>query len=647
MISCSPYCHQLVHAGQLQVRFDLLANQTQQPLSALFGSQQQGWLSCVLIGSALVVIALLLARLPSFLSGLALFVLRMAELAVRLLSMSGSLIRELLWIDPNHRQRRHQRWSSRSEDDRSLLQQICFLLTDLLMLPLEWLASVGLFRIFQPDPHTESKERRRHPVSQGLLQRLHGVIARHANLYLLLSFLRLLLPRTWLPAPLWRQIVSADSYAPDFPISSMLWLTLDEDVREVLARPDVFEVIYGPRMRAVTAPVPCLSSGDSAGEGETGNFLLGMQDTPRYARDSSNMRLVFRREDSLHCRRIAERAATQALRRAVGQSTSALAAPARVELDLPVDLVIPAVEVFVHNYFGISVPLRVAQDRNLDLDVSAPVAGSDRVAEIDYDHRWLASVFNFLFYDLKGEKSLEDCRRFSPSVRVAIQQVIQRRQLELAAGVNTEADDVLTRSLRLQNSGTPGMDDETLRINLTGFLVGAITPLINATCQVVDVLLDRPKALANAQAAAVAGDHERLLACAMEALRFSPGDPVIYRWTNSDTWIGSGMKRCSIPRQTLVMAWNASAMFDPACVRSPWMFRFDRPSGSYWHWGHGQHKCAGAYINMAVIPAILAPLLRQRRLERLPGPAGRPSKEGLDGITIRHFGLRFLPACPS
>lgn len=637
-------CHHLALTSQSQVGIDLFGRQVQQTLFAPLGGVQQSWWSFVLLGSALVLVALLLlARLPSFLAGLSLLAQRTAELAVRLLSMFGSLIRELVWIDPYHRQRRHQRWSSRSEDERSLFHQFCLLFIDFLALPLDWLATVGLFRMFQPEPHTEFKERRRHPISQALLPRLHGVIGRHANLFLLLSFLRLLLPRTWLPAALWKQIVSADSYAPEFPISSMIWLTLDEDVREVLARPDDFEVIYGPRMRAVTAPVHSLSSDESAGAGESGNFLLGMQDTPRYARDSSNMRLVFRREDSLHCRRLAERAASQALRRVVGASSLAVPASARVELDLPVDLVIPAVEELVHHYFGIPVPLSIRQDQHDFLDACDPATGFERVVEIDYDHRWLASVFNYLFYDLKGRQSLEDCMRFAPSVQLAIQQIIQRRKQEFAAGIDLQADDVLTRCLRLQQSGTPGMDDETLRVNLTGFLVGAITPLINATCQVMDVLLDRPRALAIAQAAAVAGDHERLLACAMEALRFSPGDPVIYRWTNRDTWIGSGVKRCSIPRQTLVMAWNASAMFDPALVRSPWTFRLDRPSGSYWHWGHGQHKCAGAYINMAVIPAILTPLLRQRRLARVPGLAGRPSKEGLDGITIRHFGLQFLP----
>ncbi|MFM7235768.1 MAG: cytochrome P450 [Cyanobium sp.] len=637
-------CFQFAFTTQALEGINLLGRQIEDSIISPLAGEQANWWSTLPVVSALAFIALLfLARIPAYWSGLSLLLHRFAELSVRLLLMLGALIREFTWIDPHHRQRRHERCNSHSEDDRTLLNRFISLLVDVLALPLDWLATIGLFRLFQPDPETEFKERRRHPTSQGLLHRLHGVIGRHANLYLILSFLRLLLPRMWLPAGLWMRIVSADSYAPDFPISSMIWLTLDEDVRDVLARPDVFEVIYGPRMRAVTAPVLVASSDDMAADVDAGNFLLGMQDTPRYTRDSSNMRLAFRREDSLRCSHLAERAASEALRSAVRASAAVVPFAAHVNLDLPSDLVIPAVEALIRQYFGISIPLRIREGPD-SLPQAAHTASQDqRTVEVDYDHRWLASVFNYLFYDLKGHRSYEDSNRYAPKVRLALQQIIQRRKRDLDAGIDTRADDVLTRCLRLQQSGTPGMDDETLRINLTGFLVGAITPLINATCQVVDVLLDRPKALCVAQAAALAGDHERLLACVMEALRFSPGDPVIYRWSNCDTWIGSGANRCAIPRQTLVMAWNASAMFDPALVRLPWMFRLDRQSGSYWHWGDGQHKCAGAYINMAVIPAILAPLLRQRRLSRAPGLEGRPSKKGLDGITIRHFGLQFRP----
>jgi hypothetical protein len=61
-----------------------------------------------------------------------------------------------------------------------------------------------------------------------------------------------------------------------------------DDVIEVLDRNADFEVVYEPRMRAITG-------------GE--NFFLGMQDTALYTRDVSNMRLAVRRDAGPSARR--------------------------------------------------------------------------------------------------------------------------------------------------------------------------------------------------------------------------------------------------------------------------------------------------------------------------------------------------------
>ena len=67
----------------------------------------------------------------------------------------------------------------------------------------------------------------------------------------------------------------------------------------------------------------------------------------------------------------------------------------------------------------------------------------------------------------------------------------------------------------------------------------------------------------------------------------------------------------------MVLASNLSAMFDPLKIEAPESFRTDRPWGDYILWGYGMHTCFGAYINRAVMPAILKPLLLQA------GPAPR------------------------
>ncbi|MFM7313111.1 MAG: cytochrome P450 [Cyanobium sp.] len=584
---------------------------------------------------ALLLVQALLRLLAALIPSLTVLIDRGRETGSRLWRLGLGLLRELLWVNPARRRARHARWPRAGEEDGDLGSGLILALLDLICLPIDWLASLGFQRLLRPDPATEEKEQRRHHEPGNLMARLGWVWARHVTIDLLLSVLRLLFPRLWLPGVAWRQMVNADSYAPAFPIRGMLWLSLNGDVREVLGRPETFEVIYGPRMQSVTRPVDLPPDEELGSDpGERGNFLLGMQDTPRYWRDISNMRLAFRREDSERCRRLAEEAAASALQGAIREHQQGRSASGPMVLDLPVQLILPAVEALINRYFGLPVPLR------------CPTAQPGGEGEgmptelVDHGHAWLEAVFNHLFYDLKGEVSRKACMEAAPRVRQALIAIIERAHDR----TDPAADTVLNRCLRLQESGTPGMDDETLRINLTGFLVGAVTPLFNATCQALDVLLERPKALALAQAAARRNDIAGVRACLMEALRFQAGDPVIYRWTRADTWIGAGSRRCSIPRGTLVMAWNASAMFDPAAMRAPWAFRSDRPADAYLHWGHGQHSCAGAYINMAVIPGVLTPLLRQRRLRRAPGPGGQMRKDANGGITVRHFELQVWPS---
>src|SRR4051812_13760409 len=94
------------------------------------------------------------------------------------------------------------------------------------------------------------------------------------------------------PASLRRAMAVLRLFKPNLVLSTKLitcydndgtaFVTRRADVLDVLSRDEDFGVVYGPRMETITG-------------GE--NFFLGMQDTPRYTRDVSNMRLAVRRED--------------------------------------------------------------------------------------------------------------------------------------------------------------------------------------------------------------------------------------------------------------------------------------------------------------------------------------------------------------
>jgi cytochrome P450 len=365
-------------------------------------------------------------------------------------------------------------------------------------------------------------------------------------------------------------LVLAKRLVNAYPNSGTAIVTRYQDVVEVLDRNADFEVVYEPKMRAITA-------------GE--NFFLGMQDSALYDRDTSNMRLAMRRGDVAaiiepRARGLAEKLVAQASNR----------------IDVPPALSLPVPTAIVTDYFGIA---------------TAPA--SDLVA-------WATLMFWYLFVDLAGDPALE--RRAldaAAACRAAIDAAIAGRKASGEA-----KDDLIGRCLVMQKANLPGMDDLGIRDNLIGLVIGAIPTISKACVQALDQLLQRPQALASAQAAATSGDDAAFAAHVFEAFRFNPVNPLIYRRAARDTRIAAGSLRArTIRKDTMVLAANLSAMFDPLKIESPESFRTDRAWGDYMLWGYGMHTCFGAHINRAVMPAILKPLLAKPGLRRAAGPAGQ------------------------
>lgn len=176
----------------------------------------------------------------------------------------------------------------------------------------------------------------------------------------------------------------------------------------------------------------------------------------------------------------------------------------------------------------------------------------------------------------------------------------------------------------MQAAGLPGMSDLDIRNNLLGLVIGAIPTISKASVLALEQLLDRPAAFASAQQAALDGDDSLFAAHVFEALRFNPINPFVYRRAARDTQIAAGHFRArKIPKDTMVLAANLSAMFDPLKIEEPEVFRAGRPWGDYILWGYGLHGCFGAYVNRAVLPAILKPLVMKPGLRRAAGEAGQ------------------------
>lgn len=350
--------------------------------------------------------------------------------------------------------------------------------------------------------------------------------------------------------------------------------TRHADVADILSRDADFGVVYAPRMEMITG-------------GE--NFCLGMQDTPRYTRDTSNMRLVVRRDD-----------VASIITPYVTRAAAAIVATVPGAIDVPQALTQPVARGLLDHYFG--------------------TPGPSEAAIVE----WTTLLFWYLFIDLQADPDLD--------ARATAAAASFRSWLDGHIAARRSAppkDDVLGRCLVMGSADLPGMRDLDIRNNLIGLLIGEL-PTLSATANLaLDELLDRPQSFAAACAAARSGDDATLSAYVFEALRFRPLNPLVYRRAMHDTVVASGkLRRRGITKDSIVMASNLSAMFDPLVIPDATAFRIDRPWETYMLWGHGLHNCFGAHINRAVLPALLKPLLAQPNLRRATGSRGQIDTAG-------------------
>jgi cytochrome P450 len=238
---------------------------------------------------------------------------------------------------------------------------------------------------------------------------------------------------------------------------------------------------------------------------------------------------------------------------------------------------------------------------------------------------WATRLFEFQFADPSNDPTLRtEVDHYAPKLRAYIDSLLAARRQK------APQDDVLGRCLVLQATGAPGMDDDTIRTNLIGFIVGGLPQPPMVVPQAMEQLFRRPEALALAQEAARQDDDSRLANVIFEAMRFDPLTPGLLRTAAEDYVVAAGTWRArKIRKGTTVVAGTRSAMHDGRRVPHPERFDANRRQYQYMHFGYGLHTCFGFHINMALLPLMLKPVLRRIRLERAHGPDGHLSKRGI------------------
>jgi cytochrome P450 len=357
------------------------------------------------------------------------------------------------------------------------------------------------------------------------------------------------------------------TFKPIVTIKGYTAVTRFTDVQEVLSRPDVFGVTYAKKMGVVT---------------DGGNFFLGMDNTPTYTRDVSNMRILIRREDieTVIAPMITRLAAAEVARHSgsldVVQDISG-AVPAR----------------FVKEYMGIPGP-----------------SENDMI-------EWTTYLFQYLFFPNNPKDVDTKAAVYAKALREYLGGLLAVRKMETGA-----ADDTIARSFALQRSGTLGMSDLDIRNNLIGIVIGAIPTTSRCVALVIDYLLDHPGLLASAQSAACNNDIALLRQYVLECLRFNSFGAGSFRIAKEDYVLASGTLRSTkIKKGDQVIALTQSAMLDGRQLDCPGDFKLDRPLHHYMHFGYGMHTCFGYYINLVQIPIIVAAILKRPHLRRIKNTA--------------------------
>lgn len=324
-----------------------------------------------------------------------------------------------------------------------------------------------------------------------------------------------------------------------------------------------------------------------------GPFILGMDRSPQYDRESATLREAVRRDD------------LERIRSMVRQNAGELVAAAR-----------PDGKIDVVNGFA-----RVVATRTVGSYFGFPAPDDATMM------RWMRDVFHDIFANPTSDANVHIvAQRSAAELRQYMDQVIATRKSHL--NEPNQPDDVLGRLLLLQNAEHAWLDDNSVRRNLAGLIVGAVDTTSKFVTLAIDELLRRPTALAGAREAAMAGDMQLMRNYVYEAVRFNPHHPLQVRFCKHETELATGTPRArKIAAGSSVFVVTLSAMFDPEVFIDPRMFRADREV-EYLHFGYGMHRCFGVAINGVQIPELVASLVQLPNLRRAHGRAGRIAYDG-------------------
>ncbi|MBW4652389.1 MAG: cytochrome P450 [Kaiparowitsia implicata GSE-PSE-MK54-09C] len=365
---------------------------------------------------------------------------------------------------------------------------------------------------------------------------------------------------------------------PIFFTPAFAFVTKYEDVLEVLSRDDIFSVrLCGSKMDESVGP-----------------FMLGRDRTTINYHDKSLMRLVLAQEDLPRVREMVSQLTEEAVAEASCEG--------RIELVKNVGRRVPVR--LCGTYFGFPGP------------------------DEESMFRWSKATQTHFFKNLTDDPEIRQAAvRAGQELTAYLAGLVTARREVIATTSDTNRD-VLTRLLMAQIPDGLGFEDDRLITNIAGLLVGSVETTSQAVVQALEQMLLHPGIRDRAIKAAKANDWAEFDGIVWEALRFNPINPLVFRYTETNTVLAEGTTReIEIVSGTIIFACTASAMWDSNFIANPDHFRVGRASHSYIHFGYAAHECLGKFVASVMIPEIVR-VLFLHNVSLIDGAEGKIDFEG-------------------
>ncbi len=248
---------------------------------------------------------------------------------------------------------------------------------------------------------------------------------------------------------------------------------------------------------------------------------------------------------------------------------------------------------------------------------------------LDKMYEWSRATQDDFFHNVKNDAKVRAAAiRAGEEMHTYLGSLIAEKKMKLSSGKEDRADDILSRLVRnsLHETGNDFVDpvspeDDRIRTNVIGTLVGGVETTQAAITQALNQLLLRPQIFAEAQKAAAANDVDLVAKYVWEALRFQPVNPFVVRYAEEDVTLKSGT---IIPKGYHVLIATHSAMFDDSKenYRNPNDFDITRNQNQFFHLGYGSHRCLGDQVALVEVPEVVMALLKLPGLRRASGQDG-------------------------